>query len=240
MTLLIFLLTVGAGLTWLNFGLGLWQTALRTERPVAEPFPVLVAIAGERLSLPANMIRHPRTRNGISDLGAVARLDLVLLWPGLSGYTEARAPQFSDAGANAPVVHVTLIDKRDPVSTEERFARIYQPNLEGDDIGGPDGLIGRRLAARSGYGGETLFFEPLRHSGRQPSRTGRYVIRCSSDKAKIAPATCFYARALTDTLQLEYRFRAGLLRDWRAVDAAVLNLVTSFGIGDAAGEPLRR
>ena len=54
--------------------------------------PISLIVAGEKLTVPANMIRFPSVRGG----GTVESLDLLLHWPSLEGYSKERAEAFGD------------------------------------------------------------------------------------------------------------------------------------------------
>ena len=71
-----------------------WQSSAALSEPTSDAAPVDVTIAGERLTLAANMIRSGRARNG----GAMERVDLAIHWPTMSGHGRA-AP---DSGRGRP------------------------------------------------------------------------------------------------------------------------------------------
>ncbi len=62
----------------------------------ADTQPIDVIIDGQPLSIPANMIRFRSARHD----GAADRIDLLLSWPGLGGFTEAHAADFEDEFAD--------------------------------------------------------------------------------------------------------------------------------------------
>ena len=75
--------------------------------------PVAIVIAGETLTIPANMIRFPATRGG----GTFESVDLLLHWPSLEGYSEDRTDDFRDGSTLAPLVYVTIAPRDNHDST---------------------------------------------------------------------------------------------------------------------------
>src|SRR6185295_15005862 len=67
-----------------------------------KPSPIALTVAGEALTIPANMIRFRAERRG----GAVEQVDLLLHWPSLEGFSEGSADAFKDASPEAPIVFV--------------------------------------------------------------------------------------------------------------------------------------
>jgi len=216
--LLIAALSAATSLSWLQFGRDAWRLAQRPAMQQAAPVSVRFAIAGEVWTIPPDLIRFPAA-GMVSPARVVPtpRIELALTWP----------------QSSATRVRLALIARADPVSAHERFERLYQPYFEGDEIAGPDGLVGRRLAAASGYGGETLFFDPAAADpGEEP-----FVIRCdTAEDGNLAPATCFRRLSLSPRLQLEMRYRIGLLKDWRKIEATTADLIATFR---RTGEPPR-
>src|SRR4051794_24449747 len=64
-----------------------------------KPSPVALTVAGEALTIPANMIRFRAARRG----GAVEQIDLLLHWPSLEGFSEGFADAFKDTSPEAPL-----------------------------------------------------------------------------------------------------------------------------------------
>lgn len=214
MMLLIVLMLIGAGLAWLHFGLGVWQTALEAQRPSGGDAPVILDVGGYNLAIPENTIRFPPAslRRDMTQFG---RVDVVAHWPTMRGYSDALAEIFKDTSETAPFIHVSLIAESDPVTEEERYTRIYRPAFGLDRPQGPAGLSGYRLATRSGYGGEILY------QAESPGPVPAFFIRCNERGSNDAPATCFRRIRLQEGLLLEYRYRIGMLPHWRQIETAV-------------------
>jgi len=213
--LLIVLLGAGASLSGLRLALEAWRMAEEPGPVAASPLPVRVALAGEVFAVPADLVRFPPgavAKAASSGTVETERLELAIDWRRLPGFDEA---------PGSPRLHLRLIAGDDPVSAATRLERIYRPFFEGEEIAGPDGLAGHRLAAASGYGGETLFYEPdTPETGKMP-----FMIRCGSETSSLAPALCLRRLSLSPNLRVEYRYRRDRLDRWREIDAAVTTLI---------------
>jgi hypothetical protein len=219
--LLIVLLGMGASLNGLRLALKVWRMAEQPDAVAASPLPVRFALSGEVFTVPADIVRFPSGSAAEAARSATVeteRLDLAMDWGRLPGLD--RAP-------GEPSFHLTLIAGGAPVSDATRIERIYRPFFEGEEIAGPDGLVGHRLAAGSGYGGEILFHESAPEGlGRPADR--RFMIRCGSETNSLAPAICFRLVALSANLRLEYRYRRDRLDRWREIDGAVAAFVAEI------------
>jgi hypothetical protein len=212
--LLIVLLAIGASLSGLRLALEAWRMAEEPGAAAASALPVRFALAGEVFTVPADLIRFPpgaaaeAARSGTVE---TERLELAIEWRRLAGF---------DGTPSDPSLHLGLIAGDHPVSAAARLARVYRPFFEAEEIAGPDGLVGHRLAAASGYGGETLFYESV-PEGPGGAAEQPFMIRCGSETNSLAPALCFRQVALSPNLRLEYRYRRDRLAQWRTIDAAV-------------------
>ncbi len=180
-----------------------------------DPTPVALAIAGERLSIPAAMLRYPATRRG----GPVERADLVLHWPTLEGYSDGLASGFTDLTA-APIVFATIAPRDNTLDSTERLDEVYGRFFTGKALPGPAGLVGRVLTADSGYGSEIVYFSP--------SQPRPFVARCLAKETPEMPSTCLRDVKFGRGLSLLYRFNRNLLGDWKALDAGLRQRADSF------------
>lgn len=186
----------------------------------ADPRPVKLAIGAEQLTIPGNMLRGERTRRG----GPVERADLALHWPNLAGYSDALADAFRDDGANAPIVYATISTRDEPLDSTGRLDEVYSRFFVDKPLAGPNGLVGRRLTAESGYGGEIVYF--------MPSEPRPFVARCLAEATPEVPATCLRDINFGRGLSVLYRFNRDLLADWRQLDAGIQKLVAGFVVQD--------
>ncbi|HVY20567.1 MAG TPA: hypothetical protein VHA70_10885 [Bauldia sp.] len=182
----------------------------------ADPAPVHLAIGPEELAIPGNMIRSDRTRRG----GPVERADLALFWPTLEGYSPQLADVFQNAGPNAPLIYTTISTRDEPLDSTGRLDEVYSRFFVEKPLPGPSGLVGRKLSAESGYGGEIIYFIP--------SEPRPFVARCVADGTPEMPAMCLRDINFGRGLSVLYRFNRSLLPQWRQLDAGIQKLVTGF------------
>jgi len=178
--------------------------------------PVKLAIGPDELVIPANMIRSGKVRRG----GPVDHADLVLSWPALQGYSASLAGAFADGGPSAPVIYATIAARDEAMDSTDRLDEVYSRFFTGTPLAGPDGLVGRKLSADSGYDGEIVYFIP---SAPRP-----FVARCLADSTPEVPSICLRDVNFGRGLSLLYRFNRDMLADWRALDAGMQKLAASF------------
>jgi hypothetical protein len=213
-----------AGMVLVIAGLFLWfgETIDRFHTRVAfdgrtmDRTPVHLFVAGRALTIPANMIRFAVERQS----GATDRVDLLLHWPELDGFSEQNATVFRDIEPTAPLIFVTIIGRDADYGTTGWLDRIYTRYFSDDAWAGPDGLVGVRLAEDSGYAGEDLFFQP---DAREP-----FVTRCTAAGNAEMPSTCMREILIGDTLIARYRFNKTLLGEWEKIDPAIRARVESL------------
>ncbi|TBW33890.1 hypothetical protein EYW49_19380 [Siculibacillus lacustris] len=188
---------------------GLLAVGLVVLRDLASPppaetssEPLAVTVGGHALMLPRNVLRFPAQRAG----GVQPRLDLALSWPEAEGRTAATAARFDTPGLAPDIVYVTIAAGGDGLDSAGRLATVYGRFFEGEARPGPDGLVGRRLAAASGYAGEEVYLEP--------GSVHPFVARCYPLAPGEAPSVCLHDEVV-DGLAITWRFPLALLADWR-------------------------
>ena len=181
-----------------------------------KPSPVELIVAGEPTTIPANMIRFRTERRG----GAVDRVDLLLHWPSLEGFSEGLADDFKDASPRAPLIFVTISARDTPLDSTARLDTVYRRFFEGPAITGPAGLVGRGLSDGSGYQGEIVYFTP---KGIAP-----FVARCLAEETPEIPATCIRDVNIGQGLSMLYRFNEAHLGEWKAIDGGLARLTAGF------------
>lgn len=182
----------------------------------SDPTLIKVVVAGEILSVPANMIRFPAQRRG----GGFESLELLLHWPSLEGYSEHRAEAFRDGSTLAPLIYVTISPRDNPLDADARLIGVYKRFFTGPAIEGPSGLVGRHLSVDSGYRGEDVFYA---NQGSQ-----RFVARCLAEATAEVPATCIRDINIGAGLTMLYRFNRFYLGDWRTMDAGLRAVAARF------------
>ncbi len=196
--------------------LGAYRDRMTLTGLSADPRPVALAIAGEQLAIPANMIRTAATRRG----GPVEKAEMIVHWPSLQGYSAALDDAFAQAVPSTAIIFATIEARESALDATERLDAVYAQFFTGEAIAGPNGLVGRTLKAESGYGGEIIFFTP-----GQPRP---FVARCLMSTTPEVPSTCMRDVKFGRGLSLLYRFNRDRLADWAALDPGMRKLADSF------------
>lgn len=189
--------------------------------------PVAISIAGETLTIPANRIRFADQRRG----GALDRVDLAVLWPGLDGRTAETRAAFAGtdpapaAPASATVLHIAIERRAVELDSAARLASVYVRFFapgEPDAATAPpvDGLIVRRFVAGSPYADETLYFEP--------GAVHPFVARCFPRASGDARNLCLTEIALGRGLVAAIRFPPALLADWKSLATALAEFLAGL------------
>jgi len=184
----------------------------------ADPNPVRLTIAGTPLQIPGNMIRTARQRRN----GSAERVDLLLDWPGLKGYSPETAASFRDGSPLAPLIYVSIAPTDSPLDSTGRLEPVYARFFAGEPVNGPSGLTGRALSEDSGYRGEEVFYKP--------GASLPFVARCIARATLEVPATCIRDVLIAPGLSMQYRFDRFYLGDWQAMDAGLSELVSTFRV----------
>ena len=177
---------------------------------------VAIVIAGEILTIPANMIRFPATRGG----GTFESVDLLLHWPSLEGYSQDRTDAFRDGSTLAPLVYVTIAPRDNQLDSDGRLVAVYERFFIGDAVAGPSGLTGRRMTDDSGYRGEEVYYAV--------NGSTRFAARCIAESTAEVPATCIRDVNIGAGLTMLYRFNRFYLVDWQKMDADLKQLAATF------------
>lgn len=178
-----------------------------------DPTPLEIEIGGERLLVPANMIRFSDQRHA----GPQERLDLIIHWPSLRGYSVANTKSFDDVSSTAPLVFLSLVRRGTAVDSTTRLIGLYTRFFDGTGGSGPAGLLVRNLQPGSGYESEEIFFEP--------GSTAPFSARCTKGSDRIVPVTCLRDIHVGDHLSVAYRFRKPLIAHWKKLDPAIYMLI---------------
>jgi len=206
-----------AGMAWLiGTTIDNYRDGIALRGLDGKPSPVKVTIAGEVLTIPANMIRFRSDRRG----GELDRVSLLLHWPSLDGFSEERADDFKDTSVDAPLIYVTLSRRETDLDSTGRLTSVYEQFFDGPVVPGPAGLVGRSMKADSPYAGEIIFFTPR---GAAP-----FVARCLAAATREIPSTCIREVNFGRGLSLLYRFNRTRLESWSRLDAGLYALATGF------------
>jgi hypothetical protein len=210
-------LAVIGGLAWgIDSSIENYRDRIALRGLDGKPSPVSLSIAGEPLSIPANMFRFRADRRG----GALDRVSLLVHWPTLDGFSDELADDFKDNSPDAPLIYLTVAPRDTALDSTARLATVYENFFDGPVVPGPAGLVGRRMKADSPYAGEVVFFQPR---GNVP-----FVARCMVESTPEIPSTCIRDVNFGRGLSLLYRFNRTRLADWSRLDAGLYALADSF------------
>jgi hypothetical protein len=213
------LLTLGAIAWSINATIENYRDNIALRGLDGRPSPVSLTIAGEPLTIPANMIRFRSDRRG----GALDRVSLLVHWPTLEGFSDELADDFKDTSTDAPLIYLTIAARDTDLDSSGRLASVYERFFAGTVVPGPAGLLGRKMKADSPFAGEIVFFQPR---GSMP-----FVARCMEDSTPDIPSTCIRDVNFGRGLSMLYRFNRTRLADWRRLDAGLYALARSFITG---------
>lgn len=174
-----------------------------------------IELGTTRFYIPENTIRHPEQRQG----NRFTKLDLIMLWPNLEGFTLDNQVAFHDVSEQSQLIFITLSHQDEVLSSSERLYSVYSQYFVGEPIKAEGSLIGFAMSPDSGFAGETIYFKPDDHTP--------FAARCITPVEK-TPTFCLRDIKLNDTTQLTYRVRLSMLKEWQALDRKVKERVTSF------------
>ncbi|MGI9354980.1 MAG: hypothetical protein ACR2PF_07455 [Rhizobiaceae bacterium] len=212
--ILIPVLLIGlTGLTVLWVGTMWLRAQMQTSDFTADRGILQIVIGNDVLDIPSNFTRKASQRDGET----ADRLDLVLLWPDGSGYSEERAPLFRGKAGRSRRILITLSKREMAQDMSERLKSVYRELFDGPAQDTGAGLQLQQLREGSGYDGEVLAV----------SRDGNWVARCETDPDNKS-ATCMRDIHLGQSLTVRYRFARELLDNWREIEALVTGRITGF------------
>jgi len=207
---------------------------MRLRNVALVAFVVALVLAGAG-ALVLRQLAAPVSRLATVTVGAQQlTLSSAYLRPSGDGAAELAAffPDFTPAGGFADVAAGTDLDDRfarlvfiglrpaDPtLDPAERTARLYQRFLDENSWSHPGGLVARAFVDGSPFEGDELFY--VAPEGRN------FAARCRRpDPARKTPNTCIADFRLGD-LDVEIRFAASLLSQWRALKEGARGLIES-------------
>lgn len=201
-----------------------------TPKPTISDEITLITVGDARLGVPANYTRFPRARRG----GARESLNLYALWPTLTGYTPSRREDFVDNAADTRRVDIVVELRHSPFSERDRLEQLYLP-LTRDPAGvrSPyelrkyEFLERRPDAPTNGYSDKELYVGETEDGGEA-------VLLCFKERDDIPSPECWRQYALTDQVDVTYRFKRPYLPEWRAIDKRVRAFVDGLQVKDDA------
>lgn len=171
-----------------------------------------IVIGNNVISAPANAIRFERDRRD----GIASRLDLYLHWPDMRGYSAALRNDFNNVGGTRRIIFLSFEERMMSRDMSGRFGPIYRSLIVPGGKPGPSGVTFYDFSEKSGYINETLAVAA--RPGKEP-----FVARClTGPSAEESLAPCERDVHIGNELSLSYRFPRELLKDWTALDQAVV------------------
>lgn len=211
-------IVLAGGLMLVNLVLG-WTNGIdEISGRQSDPAPVTLFIGQQRLAIPANMFRFADQRG----VGPHQRLDLVVHWPEMAGYSPAFKQDYLDTSAKAPLIFLSIKPRDTLTDSTGRLINVYQHFFEDGTIPAPPGLIGHRMSADSGLEGEEVFFEA--------GSTEPFTTHCTALDNPGFPASCLTEIHAGTDLSVQVRFRKGLLPNWAGIKAGIRVLLLSYGV----------
>ncbi len=194
-----------AGTLWLKYQIA--QTDFTGDTQIRQ-----IILGNDVLNIPANFIRFEKQRN--SD--TLDRVDLAILWPDGSGFSQANSVEFQNIGPAPNILFISLHKRKLGLDMSGRLESVYSKIFAGPKTAGPAGLYFQPLKQGTGYDGEQLAIF------KDENLT--WVARCQDNSAPTRP-TCMRDIFLGESLSLQYRFPRHLLKNWLSVENLVLNKI---------------
>jgi len=181
-----------------------------------EPHIVEATVGQAKLAMLSRFLR-PSSRHD----GPTTALEAAAFFPGF-----APAGDFDDVTAKtdldrrlAETVFIVVRPPDASLDPADRTARLYERFLEDDAWSHPGGLIARAFADDSPFRGDELYFTAP--EGRE------FAARCSKpDPTAKTPNTCLAEIRMGD-VDVEMRFAAALLSEWRALRDGARGLIAA-------------
>lgn len=161
-------------------------------------------IGGRDLEIPRSWFRYAEQRVD----GFAEQIDLQLILP-LGPRGEARS------------VDVTLLPRSRARPSAHLLDGVYAHQFLPGQAAAPPGLVGKPLAGKDGFAGETVWYDPL--------SADPFVAKCSVPVTSGAEARCLRTVHLGPGIAAIYAFGADLLPNWRGFDAHVEPLLKKVG-----------
>jgi len=188
----------------------LWRLQNRQEAPPTRQ----VFVGATRFTLLSGYLR-PSSRDG----GRLDRLDVAAFFPDCAPAGDvADVNGASDLGERfEKLVFITIKPEDSNLDPADRPAKLYARFLESDEWSHPGGLLARAFQDGSPFEGQELYF--VAPEGRD------FAARCGRpDSARKTPNSCVYDFRL-DGLDVELRFSAAILSEWRRLNAGARGLI---------------
>ncbi len=193
------------------------RTYFYESGPSKDVAPVIARVGEDVFKIPQNVIRKQRQRLG----GVQKRLDLLVQWPSMTGYSDDREIQFNNPKAINGLVFISVLPRESAPSTTHLYRNIYTGFIEKQDRRGPNGLNAWNFHTGFGYDGEVLYAQ--RGEPEAP-----FAIRCFIDTVPHVAASCIRDIYYGNSVLVRYRYSRAMLREWYSIEAAVRQTLDTY------------
>ncbi|KKB12039.1 hypothetical protein VE25_09695 [Devosia geojensis] len=118
-------------------------------------------------------------------------------------------------------IDVTLLPRSRVRPSEVLLDTVYVHEFEAETLRGPPGLVGKPLRPARGYGGETVWYDPL--------SPAPFVAKCMAPIQPESPARCLRTVILPSGIGAVYAFDETVLASWKEFDAVTQRMMTAIG-----------
>ncbi len=178
--------------------------------PSDKTHAIKLEVGGTLFAVPANYTRNAAGRRA----GHHKQIELHALLPSLSGYQEKTQSSFLRVDESSPLLIISIREVSRELPNERRFEALYKPYLDA-----ANGTIENDLQSYH-FGADTPY------AGKELLRTNAALYIC--DSAGKPSATCETRFDLGRSAEVSYLFKRHYLKDWRAIDGNIKDLIKSF------------
>lgn len=166
--------------------------------------PVVQTISGRELSIPQAWFRHgEQIRDGFTN-----QIDLRI--------------QFAPEAMGEPQsVDITLLPRSRARTSASLLDRVYLHQFDDTTLQGVPGLVGKPMLERSGYAGESVWYDAL--------SPNPFVAKCLEPVASDGIAQCVRTVYLASGIAAVFTFDATLLQSWRQFDTEIERWLKPIG-----------
>ncbi len=220
-------LLLSAGFLYYYFGPSIDELTGNALDPTASQELVDVSIGGHPFRIPTNYTQFPKDRRP----GAKTRVELFALLPDFEPYSPSRQEIFESNSPESPVIYFQIAENTSALNEQNRFDRVYADhifNLDGEP--GPFELTRFEFDGSPGYDGQELFAA----SGEDAK--AKYI-KCHTTSDTVPRPHCRRDLEISEEISVSYRYKRPWLKDWKEIDAQVLNLVNSWSQASLTAAP---
>ena len=176
------------------YGVETWSHDDKAPLALTDAGPTVeLSIAGHPVTVPAAWLAS----GDLGEAGFVSEIKLRVALP--------LGPE-----ASPVAVEVTLLPRSRVRPSAALLDGVYLHQFASEQEQGPVGLVGKPLAGGGGFGGETVWYDPL--------SPNPFVAKCLEPATPAAPSNCVRFVYLNSGIAAVYAFDAGLLTQWQRFD----------------------